>query len=92
MSRLERASPNTAPRAWPTCIGPVGLALTYSTLTGPSALGAPAPKQLAVNENRLQDFLVNLWLQDDIDEAGAGRLRALHVRFTLEIGDEALPQ
>src|SRR5271163_2306414 len=43
--RLARASPNTAPRAWPTCIGPVGLALTYSTLTGPSALGAPAPKR-----------------------------------------------
>ena len=27
------ASPNTAPRQWPTCIGPVGLAETYSTLT-----------------------------------------------------------
>ena len=27
------ASPNTAPRVWPTCIGPVGLAETYSTLT-----------------------------------------------------------
>ena len=29
-----RASPNTAPRPWPTCIGPVGLADTNSTLTG----------------------------------------------------------
>ena len=27
------ASPSTAPRQWPTCIGPVGLAETYSTLT-----------------------------------------------------------
>src|SRR6056297_136500 len=27
------ASPTTAPRIWPTCIGPVGLAETYSTLT-----------------------------------------------------------
>ena len=27
------ASPTTAPRPWPTCIGPVGLAETYSTIT-----------------------------------------------------------
>ena len=30
-SRLASASPNTAPRQWPTWSGPVGLAETYST-------------------------------------------------------------
>ena len=43
---------------------------------------------LAVDENRLQDLLVNLWLQHDIDEAGAGGFGALHIRLKLEIGDK----
>ena len=41
--RLASASPNTAPRPWPTCIGPVGLADTYSTLTARGALRWPRP-------------------------------------------------
>ena len=32
-SSVARASPTTAPRQWPICMGPVGLAETYSTLT-----------------------------------------------------------
>ena len=38
-SRLASASPNTVPRPWPTCSGPVGLTEQSSTLTGrPSRL------------------------------------------------------
>src|ERR1700728_5156013 len=48
----------------------------------------PGAKPLAVTENRLQDFLVTRWLQDDIDETGASGLRALHVRLALEISDK----
>ena len=50
----------------------------------------PGAEPLAVDENRLQDFLVNLWSQDDIDETRPGNFCALHVRFVAEIGDKAL--
>ena len=41
---LATASPNTAPRVWPTCIGPVGLAETNSTLTFSPAPMLERPK------------------------------------------------
>ena len=31
INKFERTSPNIAPRQWPTCKGPVGLAETNST-------------------------------------------------------------
>ena len=52
------------------------------------ASGARA-EPLALDKNRLQDLLVNLWLEGDIDEAGACGFGALHIRVLAEIGDQA---
>jgi hypothetical protein len=41
-SKEASASPTTAPRQWPICMGPVGLAETYSTLT---VVPAPTPER-----------------------------------------------
>ena len=46
------------------------------------------PKTPGLDKNRLQDLLVNRWLEDDIDEAWTSGLRALHVRFLPEISDK----
>src|ERR1700733_14239562 len=78
-SRFAKASPNTAPRPWPTCIGPVGLAETYSTLTGtpPPLSLAPycAPDCTAPRRDPGRG------LEREIDEARAG---------DIDLGDDSI--
>ena len=63
-------SPMKAPRAFPTCSGPVGLADTNSTLTeraGPADDPAPARR---VGEDRLDGRLEGAVAQPEVEEAG----------------------
>ena len=48
----------------------------------------PGPETRSLDENVGEDIQVNLWLEHDIDEAGACDLGALHIRLKPEIGDK----
>ncbi len=50
------------------------------------------PEARALRQNGLQNLLVNLWSQDDIDEARTGGFGVRNVRFALEILGEACGQ
>ena len=50
------------------------------------------PEARALGQNGPQNLLVNLWLEDDIDEARPGGFGVRNVRFALEILGEACGQ
>ena len=65
------ASPSAAPRPWPTCSGPVGLAETNSTLTlSPAPVGAAAVGG-ALREDRAVGVGQLVCGQPEVDEARA---------------------
>jgi hypothetical protein len=88
---LASASPTTAPRQWPTCIGPVGLAETYSTLT----FGRAERRAAVVGagfDHRRQHALPISDGELDVDEARTGNRNVGDVSIFLQLGDDDLRQ